>query len=816
MFQDVTFALRVLLKNRAFTVVAILSLAIGIGATSAMFGVADALLLRPLPVLRPSEVVTLESKAPKESYGGMSYRDYVDYRDRAKSLEGLVALANPYPFAFSPHPDALPQIKYGMLATGNLFQAMGVQPELGRGFRPEEDQVSGRDAVVVLGHDFWMQEFSGDRSVVGRTVRLNGVDFNVIGVMPAKFTGMDQYFHVAMIVPMMMSPRLAANPKRDVVEKRDDRGLMVKGRLKPGVTMAQAQAELAGIAQGLAQTYTDTNREQTILIKTELQARIEQSPPDAQLITVLMTMSMLVLLVACANVANLLLSRARSRSREMAVRLAIGAGRTRLVRQLMTESVLIALAGGLLGIAAAYVLVILFNQIEVPSDLPIVIAPHLDRRVLLVSMVASILSVLVFGLAPAIQTSRADLVPSLKAADADTSGKRRLWGRNSMVVTQVAISLVLLVVTGMMYRSFTSQLSSGPGFRHDHIAMMGFDPTLVRYTEAQTQHFYKQVVERAAAVPGVTSAALTSMIPMMPGGLDSDTILPEGFQPPKEKLEFPMFKYTVDEHFFDTMGIAVVRGRGLLASDTPTKPKVAVINELVAKKYWPNQDPIGKRFHFGDGSGPWVQVVGVAKMSKYIWIAEPPLEALYVPLAQNPRSRMMLVAGGPADSASLVAALREAVRGIDPNQPVNNARTMESFYQSRAVNTPNLIVNSVGTMGMMGLILSMVGLYGIVAYSVSRRTREFGIRMAIGASRGNVLRLVLRQGLVLSLIGIGIGLALSFPAGRAVSGFFSSATSDPAALLIVPLVLLAVTLLAAYAPALRASRVDPMKALRYE
>lgn len=816
MLQDVTFAFRVLLKNRAFTVVAILSLAIGIGATSAMFGVADALLLRPLPVVRPSEVVTIESKAPKETYGGMSYRDYVDYRDRAKSLEGLIALANPYALAFSPRPGALPQMKYGMLASGNFFQAMGVQPQLGRGFGPEEDRVPGRDAVVVLGHDFWMQEFNGDRSVIGRTVRLNGVDFNVIGVMPEKFTGMDQYFHVAMIVPMMMSSRLASNPKRDLLEKRDNRALAVKGRLKGGVTLAQAQAELAGIAKGLEQKYPDTNRDQIVTIKTELQARIEQSPPDAQLITVLMTMSMLVLLVACANVANLLLSRSRARSREMAVRLAIGAGRTRLIRQLMTESGIIALAGGMLGIAVAYLLVVLFKQIEIPNDMPIVIAPHLDQRVLLVSLAASIVSVLVFGLAPAVQTSRADLVPSLKAADADTSGKRRLWGRNSLVVTQVAISLMLLMVTSMMYRSFTRELDSGPGFRHDHLAMMGFDPTLVRYSDAQTQQFYKQVVERAGSAPGVSSAALTSLIPMMPGDFDSDTILPEGFQPPKDKAEFPMFKYTIDEHFFDTMGIPLVRGRGFLASDGAQAPKVAIVNERVAKKYWPNQDPIGKRFHLGAASGPWVQVIGVAKMSKYIWIAEPPLEALYVPLAQNPRSRMMLVAAGPVDSASLVAAVREAVRAIDPNQPIYNARTMESFYQSRAVNTPNLIVRSVGTMGMMGLVLSMVGLYGIVAYSVSRRTREFGIRVAIGASRGNVLRVVLRQGFVLSMIGIGIGLILSIPAGRAVSGFFSSAKSDPMALLIVPPLLLAVSLLAAYAPALRASRVDPMKALRYE
>lgn len=816
LLQDMSFAFRVLWKNPGFTLVAVLSLAIGIGANSAMFGLADALLLRPLPVLRPGEILTVESKAPKDTFGGMSYRDYVDYRDNSKTFEGLVAIDPLFPVAFSPRPDSLPQVKYGILASGNFFQVMGVQPELGRGFRPEEDRERGRDAVVVLGHDFWKQEFGADRSVIGRTVRLNGVDFNVIGVMPEKFTGMNRYFHIHMIIPVTMSPRLASTPQRDILEKRDNRALTVKGRLKPGVTIAQAQAELAGIAKGLQQTHPDTNREQSVGIRTELQDRIEQSPPDAQLVAMLMTMSMLVLLVACANVANLLLSRARARSREMAIRLAIGAGRARLMRQLLTESLMIALAGGLLGVAVGYVGVIFFGRIEVPSDLPIVIAAHLDQRMLLFSLAASLASVLFFGLVPAIQTSRADLVPALKAADADSSGKSRLWGRNLLVVGQVAISLVLLVVTSMMYRSFTRELGSGPGFRHDHIVMMGFDPSLVRLTETQTQQFYKQLVDRAGSLPGVTSAALTSVIPMMPGQQDGDNILPEGFQPPKDKQDFPLLKDTVDEHFFDTLGIAIVRGRGFRESDTAAAPTVAVVNEVVAKKYWPNEDPIGKRFHLGDSKGPWLQIVGVARTSKYIWIAEPPLEYLYLPLSQHPRSRMMLLAGSAGDAAGMVQPLREMIRGIDPNQPILGARTIEDFYQRRAVNTPNLIVQTVGSLGVMGLLLAMVGLYGIVAYSVSRRTREFGIRMAIGASTGNVLRLVLRQGLFLSLTGIAIGLVLSVVAGRGVSGFFSSAQSDPMVFVTIPPLLLAVTMLAAYVPALRASRVNPIKALRYE
>lgn len=815
LLQDLRFAVRMLLKNPGFTLVAVLSLAIGIGANSAMFSLADALLLRPLPVARPSEVVSVEGKTPKNAFGGMSYRDYVDYRNHAKSFAGLVAFQNLYPFGFRPRPDALPQIKYGMLVTGNFFQVMGVEPELGRGFRPEEDQVPGRDAVVVLGHDFWVQEFRSDRSVVGKSIRLNGVDFTVIGVMPEKFTGMDQYFRLAMLVPLQMSERLASNPQQNALEKRDDRSLQVKGRLKPGVSIAQAQAELSGIAKGLEQTYPDTNREQGVAIRTELQTRIDQSPPDATLVAMLMTLSALVLLVACANVANLLLSRARSRSREMAVRLAIGAGRVRLIRQLLTESLLIGAGGGLLGLVVAYGGTAFLSRVQVPTDLPIVFTIHLDQRVLLFSLLASIASVLLFGLAPAIQTSRTDLVPALKAADADASGKRRVWGRNALVVGQVAISLVLLVVTAMMYRGFRSELGSGPGFRHDHLAMLSFDPSLVRFTETQTQQFYKQLVDRATRISGVKSAALTAAIPMAPNQ-GTASIIPEGYLFPKGKEAESMLKNVVDEHFFDTMAIPIVRGRNFRETDSATAPKVAVVNEVVAKKYWPNQDPIGKRFRMTDAKGAWVQIVGVAKTAKYIWIAEPPLEFLYLPLAQNPRSRMALLAESEGDAAGLVAPLREMVRGIDANQPIFDIRTMESFYEMRAVKTPNTIVQTVGSLGTMGLVLSLVGLYGLVAYSVSRRTREFGIRMAIGAGSSHVLRIVLRHGLILALTGIGIGLVLSVAAGRTVSSLFASAKSDPMAFLIVPPILLAVTMLATYAPALRASRVDPMKALRYE
>jgi len=791
-----------------------LSLAIGIGANSAMFSFADALLLRPLPVLRPSEIVTVQGTSTRATRFSISYPDYVDYRDRARTFDGLAAFELT-PFGFASRPDALPQIKYGLQVSGNFFRVMGVEPALGRAFRADEDQVPGRDAVVVLGWDFWKQQFAGDPGTIGKKVRLNGIDFTVIGVAPEDF-GVDQFFRLAMYVPVHMSPRLAGNPKQSLLDQRDNRSMLVKGRLKPGVTLQQAQAELQGIGKGLEQNYPATNKDQTVIVRTEFQARVDQSPPNAFLVAMLLGLSALVLLVACANVANLLLSRARARSREIAVRLAIGAGRMRLVRQLLTESLAIGLGGAALGTAVAYGAIALLNQIQVPSEMPIVLSSRLDTRSLLFGLAAALVSVLLFGLVPAIQTSRTNLVASLKSADADNSGKRRVWGRNLLVVAQVAFSLVLLIVAAMLYRGFDHELRSGPGFRTDHLVFMSFDPSLVQYTEAQSQQFFKQVTDRAALLPGVKSAALTFIIPMGPRQ-DAETIVPEGYQFPKGNANVQILADTVDEHYFDTMGVPIVRGRGFRATDNATAPKVAVVNEALAAKYWPSQNPIGKCFREGDAQqGPWVEVVGVAKTSKYIFITEPPIEYLYRPLAQNPKARMTLLAESMGDAAGLVAPLREMVRGIDANQPLFDVRTMADYYQARAVKTSNMIIQLVGGLGLMGLLLAMVGLYGLVAYSVSRRTREFGIRMAIGARGAQVMRMVMGQGLRLSLVGIALGLLLSLGAAPVIRASLGTADTSPITFVIVCLLLLGVAMLAAYLPALRASRVAPMKALRWE
>jgi|HubBroStandDraft_1064217.scaffolds.fasta_scaffold01030_14 predicted permease len=814
LLQDLRYAVRMLRKNPEFTLVAVLSLAIGIGVNSAMFSLADGLLLRPLSVLRPGEVVTVVSKTPSDPSGNLSYRDYVDFRDRSRSFAGLVAYSMSS-FGFSAQPGESPRMKVGFLVSGNLFRAMGVEPELGRGFLPEEDRAPGRDAVVVLGHDFWEKELGADPSLVGRKARLNGIEFTVIGVAPERFTGMNQYLRPALFVPLAMAPRLAANAEDNILEGRGRRGLSVKGRLRAGTNMAQAQAELVTIAKGLERAYPDTNRDRSVALTTELQARIDDSPSDAALIVMLMTLAGLVLLVACANVANLLLSRARVRTREIAIRLAIGAGRMRLIRQLLAESLAIALAGGLASLLFAYAGTAFMDRIRIPSDIPIVFSVKLDQRALWFSLAVSLASTVLFGLVPALQASRTNLLPVLKATDADSARKQRLWGRSTLVVAQVALSLVLMVVAAMLFRGFRADLMGGPGFRTDHLAMMSFDPTLVHYNDAQAQQFYKDLRQRALATPGVKSAALTMVTPMAPNQHQVN-VAPEGYQLPKDRNSVQVFADAIDDRYFDTMAIPIVRGRGFREADTAAAPRVAVVNEQLAKHYWPSGNAIGKRLRLDDLKGPWVEVVGVAKTSKYLWIGEPPTEFLYLPLAQRPNSYMTLVAESFGDAAALVAPLHEMVRGLDPNQPIYDVRTMTDFYEARAISIPNMINQMVAAMGLVGLLLAMIGLYGLMAYSVARRTREIGIRMAIGANRGLVARMVLRQGFILALTGLAIGLAASFAAETGVNAVFSTTGRDPLAYLLVAPALLAVTMLAAWAPAHRASRVDPMRALRDE
>jgi predicted permease len=812
----VKHAFRVLRKDPGFTLIAVFSLAIGIGATSAMFSFADALLLRPLPVMKPDSVVAV-TNAGSAAFGAnttISYPDYVDLRDRNRSFDGLIAAAYGQ-FGFSPNPETLPRMKFGLFVSGNLFRVLGVEPVIGRGFRPDEDTAEGRDAVVVLSHSFWVSEFDRSLAVLGSRIRLNGVEFTVVGVAPEHFTGIDQYFRPALFVPLAMSPRIG---QPDGLHKRDARWLFVKGRLKPGIGMDQAGGDVAVILQDIRKAYPQTNGDQRLKVETELTLRAEQSPPNAAMAAMLVLLGLCVLAVACANVAGLLLSRSRARSREIAVRLAIGAGRGALVRQLLFENLLVAVAGGLGGIAVAYAGAEFFNTFPIPSDLPIVFAAAVDLRVLLFTLAVALLSTLLFGLAPALRSTSPNLVSALKAADADSGGKKRFWGQNAIVAGQVALSLVLLVVSAVLLQGFRDQLTQGPGFRTERLFLTGFETQLAHYSEDQTAQFYKNLLNRARSAPGVRSAALTSVIPLIGG--DSLDIVPEGYRLPKGQQALATFDAYVSDGYFTTMGVPILRGRGFAESDSKGAPLVAVLNEQAARHFWPNGDALGKRFHLKSAGGELVQIVGIARMAKYFWIAEPPLDYVYLPFRQHARSALTLVTESEAaDAATLAPAMREVVRGLDPDLPVFDVRTMRDIFTQRAVKTPNMLVEIVAALGLMGLLLAIVGLYGLVAYSVSRRTREIGIRMAIGADRSKVIWMVLRQGLQLGSGGVAVGLLVSYVACGILTSRLWIATFDhvnPLLYAAIAVPLLVITGLAAWAPARRASLVDPMRALRDE
>ncbi len=815
MLKSLIHALRLLKKAPGFTVVSICSLAIGIGATSAMFSFSDALLLRPLPVYQPARIAAVTTTTGEVfANTALSYPDYRDLRDGNRSFDGLMA-ASGASFGYKLDAASLPKIAVGMFVSGNFFSVLGVAPDLGRAFLESEDQAVGRDAVVVLGHDFWVNQFKSNPSAVGSTLWINGMPLTVVGVAPEQFTGIDQFVKYAMFIPLAMSPRLNGD---SALEKRDLRWLTVKGRLKPGVSIAQANADLTSIGSRLEQMYPQTNRGHHVDVQTEVQLRVRQSPPNAALVVMLMLLALCVLLVACANVTGLLLSRARARSREMGIRLAIGAARGALIRQLLLENLLLAIAGGLAGVAVAYAGTSFFNSIPIPIDIPLAFHVSVDQRMLLFTIGASLISTFLFGLTPALQTTRLDLVSSLKAADADSAGKRRLWGRNSIVVGQVALSLVLLIVSAVLLQGFRGELLQGPGFRVDHLWMTSFDTGPVHYTDDQSRRFFKDLLDKTRSAPGVRSAALISGIPLLGGG--GVSLVPEGYTLPPKQESISVPNFYVSDGYFATGGIPILRGRAFLDSDRRDTPLVAVVNEQFAHHYWPNQDAVGKRFHLKSATGPIVQIVGIAKMAKYFWIAEPPQDFIYLPYTQekNPAMTMMAESDAP-DAATLAPVLRDVLHRIDPDMPVSNARTMQDYYEQRAVKTPNIIAQSVAGLGTMGLILSMVGLYGLISYSVSRRGREIGIRMAIGADRAKVIRMILQQGLVLGSIGVGLGLIASFFACRAVMTAAWVASFDHLNYALFPAIaipLLLITVAATYMPARRASLVDPMRALRDE
>lgn len=808
LWTDIRYGLRMLAANPGFTAVAILSLAVGIGVNTSMFSLADAMLLRPLPVARPSEVVQVLSTSQAARFDGISYPDYIDFRDQTKTLSGLVG-SRRIPLGFNPDPNAPAQIKLGEAVTSNFFDVLGVQPALGRAFTPEED----RAAVVVLSDFVWESQFGRDPSVIGRTVKLSKIDFTVIGIAPKSFPGLDRYVHEDMYVPMGVLPRFSSNDKNPLTQ-RDKLNVTVYGRLRPGRTAAEAQAELRGIANNLERSYPDTNRGRSALAMSEIQARMKVDPEDAAQSVILLAIAGLVLLIACANVANLLLSRARARSKEISIRLAIGAGRGRLLRQLITESLLLAFAGGAAGMLLAWFSVQFLASLRFPTTMPLWLVTRLDIRVLIFCTAVSIVSGLIFGLAPAWHALKADLSGTLKAGDSAPSGKsRRFQIRNVLVVGQVAVSMLLLLTAGLLVKDFASLATARAGFRTDHVLLLTLDPALARYQDAQGQAFYRQLTERTQEIPGVRSVALGQHVPLGVTGSNVRVVV-EGYEMPRDQKDLSIADNTIDDHYLQLMQIPLLSGRNFDARDTSSSPPVVIVNETMARTYWPKHSALGG--HIRNGSQT-LEVVGIVKDIKYRELAEHPLPFIYLPFAQQYSSRMTLHVMTAGDPGPLATPVLAEIRRLDPGTPVEDVQTLNHFFQEGALFGNRLITQVVTTIGLFGLLLAIAGLYGVIAYSVSRRTREIGIRIAVGADPGAVARLVLRQGMVLTLSGMAIGLTLTLLASPLLTSLLAGVSArDPWVYLSVPLILAAISLLACYLPARRAARIDPLLALRQE
>ena len=808
-WNDIRYGLRMLAATPGFTAVAILSLAIGIGANTSTFSLVDALLLRPLAVPHSSRIVRVLSTTPSDPFGSVSYPDYLDFRNQTKAVSGLFAIYA-IPIGFAKDPKSLARPKLGLGVSANFFDVLEVKPAPGRAFRADED----RRPVVVLSDALWQSEFNRDPSVIGSTVSLSKTQFTVIGVAPQSFPGLELFIHEDFYVPMGTLALFGPRQKTEL-EQRDQLSVNVYGRLGPGQTADQAQAQLQAIAHNLELAYPATNRGRGVRAMPEMRARLAMNSDNALDSAVLLAIAILVLLIACANVANMLLSRGRARAREIAIRLAIGASRGRLFQQLITESLLLALIGGAAGLLLVLFSIDFFASIRLPTSLPIWLVARPDLRVLLFACATTLASGVIFGVAPALHALRSDVNTTLKAGDTAPTGKRRWFqGRNALVIAQIGVSMLLLVSSGLLIRDFSSLTAARLGFRVDHVLVMSVDPAMAGYNETQGSAFYRQLLERVRSLPGVRSVALAQHIPLGFSSSNRDIVV-EGFQMPPAQRTIAVTSNTVSDQYFSLMHIPIVKGRVFDSRDLPSSPRVAVINEAMAQKYWPNRDAIGGRFRM-EGKET-LEVVGVAKTIKYRDAAEQPLPFLYLPLSQQYTSFITLHVETERDPAAIAAPVLAQIRGLDAGMPVADVQTLEHFFKEGALFATRLIMQIVAAIGLLGLLLAVTGLYGVIAYSVSRRTREIGIRMAIGADAGKVARLVLRQGLRLTLIGAAIGLALALAASKLLASLLAGVSSrDPAVYLLASALLAAVSLLACYLPARRAARVDPLEALRHD
>ena len=814
MNQDLRHGLRMMLRSPGFTAVAVLSLAVGIGANIAIFSLVNALLLRPLPVPQPDRIVSVyTSDFSGPPHGSSSYPDYVDFAAGSRDVfTGLAAFTQ---FPVSYRAGDRNEIIWGEMVSANYFDVLGTTSQIGRSFRPEEE----RAPVVVLSDVFWRRRFAADSNIIGRPIVLGGHPYTVIGVAPAKFTGALRFFDVSFWASMGMESQLT--PGNNRVQGRGSRGLIILGRLQPNASLEQTQARMGVLAGQLHQTYPQSwtdrfGKSRRITVVRESESRV---PPSARLPVIgfmglLFVVVGLVLMVACANLANLLLARATVRRREIAVRLALGAGRLRVIRQLLTENILLAALGGGAGILVSIWAAGLLELFKPPIPVPVILDLGADYRVIVFAFLLSLLTGVAMGLLPAVSVTRGELAPGLYASGVISgTGVRRFSVRNLLVVAQIAASLVLLIGAGLFVRSLRSAYSVDLGFDPDRMAVVAFNLRLQGYDEPRGRLLMDAMLDKARSIPGVQSAVF-AQVPLL--GMEARQrrgFRIEGYTPrPGEDMEYH-FNH-VGPGYFRTLGAKLLEGREFTSDDRTGAQGAVVVTEAFAKRFWPGQNAIGKRLLSGRQTS--YQVVGVVANARYVFLNEPALPMVFLAAAQNYSSGMTLHVRTSGDPAAIVPVLRKELLDLNKDLPIVKAATLFE-HMGTALLPARMAGFLFSVFGLIALALATLGTYGVVAYAVTQRTREIGVRIALGARHGEILGFILRGGAGLAVTGVAIGLAVSLVVTRFLSTFlYGISPTDPVTFAGISILLMLIALAACYIPARRAGGIDPMVALRHD
>jgi len=824
-FADVRFAARWLRKSPGFAVVAIASLAIGIGFNTALFTIVDALLFKPLPVASPerlADIFTSDSTGSVQ-FGTSSYLDYLDLQRHNETFDDIVGYS---PMFAAVNLDNRSRLTMGEIVTGNYFQVFGIRPAIGRTITPEDDSPSA-PRVVMVSERYWARELASAPDVVGRTLRIRGNPFTIVGVAPESFHGMVPILSPELWIPVSASLEVEPVGMHDTIpsptgttrlDRRGDRWMFMRGRLKEGRTIDEARANLEVVMSAMAREHSATNKGRSVSLKATSDVHFHPmaDPVVVPIAAGLMAVVGLVLLIACANVASMLLARASSRQKEIAIRLAIGASRARLTRQLVTEALVMSLAGAVAGTLLAWWLTSIVASLSLPLPIPLAFELKIDGRVLAFTLAATVVAGLLAGLAPGVQASKPNVTADLRGDAAVLSrGSRRAWSlRDALVAGQIAVTALLLIIAALLTRSLAAAQRVNPGFAVNHLAVVSTDTAMLHYNEQRTRQFFDQAVARIVAIPGVESAAVATRVPLQVNQNTWEIWVPERHRPGEHGDTVQVT--SVSPEYFTTIGVPILEGRGFTDDDRPNAPLVAVVNQTLARKFWPGESAVGKSFHTRGGDGPAIQIVGVSADHKVVTMSEAPTPLLHTARNQRPGSYNAIIARTRGDAGTLLRDMRREMLALDPNVVFIENQTMETEVDTTLL-PMRLSAWLVTGVGVVAMVLAAIGLYGVIAYSVARRTREIGIRIALGARPGAVVRLVMQQGLVVALAGLATGCLLAVAAARAIAGvLYGVSAADPVSWIAAAAVLLSVSALANFVPAWRASRVDPTVALRIE